>query len=257
MTYWAYSNPEPPVYSRKKRALTCGVVTSRDAAGKPTFCTFEVDRGEWICQGHVDNLLDDLREVGDLVEDLDVAFTRMSRTTERQGGSKSAETALPYDPRASRVKAKLIGDLTRWAGFITEELGDCKPWPACTSCEHQSCCWARAPRPADDRPATVALWLVDQIRYLKHQRAGASFAGVVATRVDDARTATDLPDTWEFNVGPCPELVDNEPCAGVIRAHIHAIEPSVLQCTSCGKEYRTWQWARASQRITKRKAAVS
>jgi hypothetical protein len=176
-------------------------------------------------------------------------------TSDRQGGSKSAETPLPFDDHASKAYTRFVADLNKWSSWITDAIGARNPWPICRDCQHQSCQWIRRPRP--DRGHTTAQWLLDQVDWIRHQRSGASFATMIERHANKALNATDLPDGWSIEVGKCPELVNGQPCTGVITAVLAELEPSEMSCNVCGKTYASWQWIRAAKRIREREKATA
>jgi len=107
--------------------------------------------------------------------------TTLSRQTSKTGGGRSAETPLPFDPRASEAAYVLRSTLVAWTRVLAEQTGD--PWPE-DSCE------------------SMAAWLSERLSWLVRHPAATEAHGEILAAVRDAQRVVDRPPGYLY-AGPC------------------------------------------------------
>src|ERR1022692_239051 len=79
-------------------------------------CSKSIEDDFENCSGCVRDIVKALESVPDLIEDLNVSFSQMQRFSGTYDkGSKSAESTLPFDPRASQALRELESLIVGWA----------------------------------------------------------------------------------------------------------------------------------------------
>lgn len=202
----------------------------------------------YLCRSHTRELDQELRNVDDLVKELDVTVTRQDRVTARQAG-KSPEKPLVWNLHASEAASLLWTTVSAWALDVSKIDED------------------ERDRLADVgryNTGEIALWLARNMSTLRqHPEAGLAFQQVTdAAR--DGRRAIDWPEiSTRFKAGPCPELIESEtepgvtatgPCDGEVWAFIPT-DPdklAVLRCQACDAGWDTTQWLRVGRRMRAR-----
>lgn len=143
-----------------------------------------------VCRPCSSGLWRDLADVPSLEVQLDLTLTRQTRVSDR-GGSRSTESALPYDPRARRAISQLRGALLAWCRLLHTDA--VRHGPACRVCAHPSCAWiARAHWPADTL-AGMARWLIRQRQALVSRPDLPDAVDELGGAVRRARSAIDRP----------------------------------------------------------------
>jgi hypothetical protein len=214
-------------------------------------CTGEVADGYILCLICGDQIADGLADVGGLLPSqqpgkprlmLDALTTELGTTTSRQdriviNPGRGGETGLPWKDAAADAFAELDHAVHHWAAQVNH-AGD--PMPA-------------------DVPA-AARWLWRRVDWLRAHPDAKEAHRQITTAVARAERVIDLPaNRARFEVGPCPEIVEDcGHCTGVVWAYI-ATRPedeSVLRCWDCGARWNTTQWLRVGRRILTRSRQI-
>lgn len=195
----------------------------------PTRCTRGCGRPSpdaAICTHCWRQLLRDLRDVAaGLLDELAVSYLRRaSAGSVAAGGSRSAETALPWDDRATRVEMPVRTALATWAWLVVEERGVLG-------------CY-RLDWPADDA-AAQARYLGDHNEWLRHHPAAPQAFDELHRAIGAVLHVVDLPaERWY--AGPCqaPPAEDTE-LGCVCACHIGgAFRPPCDTPGGCGTSHR-------------------
>lgn len=158
----------------------------------------------WTCQRCADKLSVALGDVPALWEQLDVVLTRQARYSDPEG--RGGEKAVPFNIKASELGSALRGLLSTWCRLIAEERGKDLP---------------------EDHPAAVARWLLNQVTWLRHHRAGGEAVDEITTAVNEVRRIVDRP-AERIYAGPCAD------CGGDMYGKPDAAS---VECRPCGLEY--------------------
>ncbi|NUR80326.1 MAG: hypothetical protein HOP97_03975 [Terrabacter sp.] len=128
------------------------------------------------------------------------------------GGSRVAETPVPFDPRVSRVLVPIHNDLTGWARIV----------------------WDDAPNysePAAVDTASVARWLVDYAAWFAGRQDGPdAFAAWERARLSLERLFDRPPD--RVYLGRCGADTDYGPCSESLYLEVGNQQPTV-DCPRC------------------------
>lgn len=136
--------------------------------------------------------------------------TTLSRQTSKTGSGRSAETPLPFDPRASDAAHALRSTLVAWTRVLAEQTGD--PWPE-DSCER------------------MAAWLSERLSWLVSHPAAVEAHGEILAAVRGAERVVDRAADRRY-VGPCgAELDDGGTCDLDLYARPDAAQ---VTCRACG-----------------------
>jgi hypothetical protein len=190
------------------------------------------------CQACADRLARWLGDIPALADDLDTTLARLSRQGDRVG-SRSAETPLPWDQRASaaayNLRSMLVGNVRMLAGEETL-LG-----PACPACSHETCSAIRTARwPADEVPA-MALWLLARVEWIRHHPSVDEVLDEVGYAVGEARRVIDSrPSLWY--AGRCLAATPAGPCQADLYAQLTAVWVTCPRCRTAYAvaERRDW-----------------
>jgi len=145
-------------------SLPCPVATChRDMPGTATICG--------ACSAELGRAL---QSVAWLAEQLDVT---LSRQTSKTGGGRSAETPLPFDPRASEAAYVLRSTLAAWTRVLAEQTGDPRPEDSCES---------------------MAAWLSERLSWLVRHPEATEAHGEILAAVRDAQRTVDRPAERAF-----------------------------------------------------------
>lgn len=168
-----------------------------------------------LCAGCTGRLERDLGDVPALADELVTVLTRQTRYGAGNGGSRSAERPLPFDPRASEVAGLLKGALVGVVRVVMEERGEA------------------VGEPEGDDSAALAEWLVVHVEWLRHHPAGDELVDEVTYAVSRVRGVVDRPPDQWF-VGVCLHESDE----GVVcRGSLYADPRHTLaRCRACGSE---------------------
>lgn len=173
--------------------------------------------GSALCHGRDDaceeRLVQAVAELPALADELDTTATRQAVIGSKNGGgSRSAETPLPWDIRAARAKAELAGHAWRWAIDLWDQT---------------------EPLPRGRGLATLGRWLHARInRILDHPNVG-DIADSILRATSRAWTAVDRPAD-KVIVGVCRTAGDDGECGTWLYAHPEA---NYIRCWSCRSEY--------------------
>lgn len=216
---------DTPVVPTVAGCLRCGSPTGDDGSLCRT-CTFKLSA--------------DLREVPTyLWAELQITITRQDKlmpTSDRPGGEKP----MVWNENASQVAWELQATLNAWCLDVSR-LGE----------DERD---LLAPIPQHDVPE-LARWLVRNMHTLRqHGEAGTCFEEIVDA-IRRGRRAIDRPENrTRFQVGPCPETVEDGACDGEVWAFIPTSEDKIsfMKCLGCGAEWDTTQWLRVGRRMLTR-----
>lgn len=212
-------------------------------------CTAPTGDDGLLCRSHTRELDQDLRDVGNLVEELDVTLTRQDRVAARYSAGRSAEKPLVWNEHAATKRSELWSTLGAWALDVS-----------------------RIDEDERDRLADVgtydiagtAGWIARNLSTLRrHSDAGAAF-DEITDAIRGARRAIDRPEVaTRFYAGPCPEpieaeneygVVETAACDGEVWAFIptEAEKLAFLRCRACDAKWDTTQWLRVGRRMRAR-----
>lgn len=182
----------------------------------------------YTCQRCADKLSVALGDVPALWEELDTVLTRQARYSDPEG--RGGEKAVPFNIKASELGTALRGLLNTWCRLIAEERGKDLP---------------------EDHPAAVARWLLNQVTWLRHHRAGSEAVEELTDAVNAVRRAVDRP-AERIYAGPCAD------CGGDLYGKPGAVS---VDCRPCGLNYDVaemvaWMQAEARSRLVTAKESI-
>lgn len=158
----------------------------------------------YTCQRCADKLSVALGDVPALWQQLDIVLTRQARYSDPEG--RGGEKAVPFNIKASELGTVLRGLLNTWCRLIAEERGKDLP---------------------EDHPAAVARWLLNQVTWLRHHRAGGEAVEELTDAVNAVRRIVDRP-AERIYAGPCRD------CGGDMFGKPGAVS---VECRPCGLSY--------------------
>lgn len=200
-----------------------------------TGCSRPTRNQRLLCDHHVWELEQALKNLPDRLVDLHNALTQQTKLGEgRAGGvpTKAAEHPLPFNVRASEMAADLRAFLVGWVRDL-----------------HES--YEQRPLPENSLPA-MAKWLRSRVDILAvHPAADDIHTEIVGAYQEAERVVDVARNRSRFVVGPCPELDAAAACIGDVWAYIPTSEDkqAVMVCAHCGATWETYQWLRAGRRI--------
>lgn len=183
-----------------------------------TTCATGCDRpshGYYLCALCTHALVDDLRRVAELADQLDDTITRQTRNGTGIGvTSRPSERPLPVNLAAADVRADLVNVLTTWARDVQARTGDTTPVDSLT---------------------TAAACLLAHEATLRTHPAADELHDEISDAIARAWRTVDRPAERRY-AGPCDE------CGADMYARPHAAE---LECGECGTRYdayarRSW-----------------
>lgn len=182
----------------------------------------------------------DLGDVTWLAEQLDITLSRQSRTAPRAYGSRSRETPVAFDPRASEVAGHLRAILVSWARMVIEERGWPDPpfgpkcWPS-RRCAHASCLRIGEYSAPPNELVGIGRYLLGQSNWLRHHPAASDALEEITTAIRAARQAVDAAPEM-LTVGPCdPKGLHGDPCTQELRVRAGR---EFVECAACGLTWR-------------------
>ncbi|MEV0993434.1 hypothetical protein [Nonomuraea sp. NPDC050202] len=146
--------------------------------------------------------------------------------------SGSRETPLPFNPRAGDWLSQTRHDLARITSIVAIERGLIGPPP---------------------NAAAQCAWLGPHLDWLAANRDAGAFKDVLGELVGRAYSVID-PGRLPVYVGPCIEILDDGPCAGVLWATVRLDgdpRPSEIYCDVCALALNPAQWNRFGRRYAK------
>lgn len=174
------------------------------------------------------------RVIPGLASSLDVAITKQARFTQLPGGTPAtrpaaddvhtvlAEQPLPFGYAASEARGVLASTLATWTALIAEQRG--------------------LNHPIYTLP-DLAVFLLDQVQWLRQQPAGADAFDELTAAIRDATRAIDRPAARVY-AGPCVPTDPEHQHHGVLRdpsvhcpGHLYAREgSSIATCDACARD---------------------
>lgn len=181
-------------------------------------CTRPTRAGYIICDTCRADLEQHLAEMAWLDEQLDVSLTRVKGIDYNRIGSRSTETPLPWNDRASRARHELKAELVGWFRLLWVE-GD--PIPA-------------------DRLVDIAAWLMLRLNDIaKREDAWVIWDQITRASLFARSVVFSKPAERHF-IGPCEGAIDDEgeitedECTG----EIFLVEgANVAECDVCLRAY--------------------
>lgn len=180
-------------------------------------------RGTVLCTFCVSEIVKALKEVPDLIGELQTNITRQAKTLARASGSRSAETPLPYGLAASDALRQLTETLTTWATAVA-------PYEWRPPLRYQ---------PPPNTAALAARWLITHVNKLRqHAMAEKIYDQITRARAHAMEVIDRPPDL--IPAGRCDaELQDGILCPEVLYGDP---DRASVRCR-CGAEHdmdRTW-----------------
>jgi hypothetical protein len=189
-----------------------------------------------LCPGCRTALARHVRDLPELHADV-LAQLPTGGTATGPAVSGSRTPPLPYNTRAGDWLGQCRHDLLWITSLVAAERGIGGPPP---------------------NPGAQCAWLERHLDWLAaHPDAGpfkdvfAELVGRAYSVIDPARLPLVLPVR-------CIEVVDEQPCGGVLRATVRRDDdptPSIIWCDSCDLELDTTQWHRYGRRLTRGRMA--
>jgi hypothetical protein len=192
--------------------------TCLTGCGRPT--------ADFLCAGCVAELVAALRELPELLTELDITLSRQDTLVTPGAAGRRTSTPLPFRPEASDLGSTAATTITTWARDVHEHNPHLRP-PAGTTAD--AAAWlARWPsllatHPAADELHADLTGLADQIRYRVDRRPDRVYSG------------------------PCAAPTEAGPCPGHLYAHAGA---GIVTCPVCRAQHdvterREWMTDRA------------
>lgn len=204
-------------------------------------CTAPTADGIYLCKTHLEQLAGELRRVPDLADELDVTITRRDKLSPHADRKSTAESPLAWNEHAAQAAWELNATVNAWsldASRIDEDDRD------------------PLARIHHSETAELARWLRGNLSALKrHEEAGQAH-DELSNAIHRAHRAVDYPNTRSrFEVGPCPQDINGEPCDGKVWAFIASSDDKVsfMRCVDCETKWDSTQWLRVGPRIYRRK----
>ncbi|WP_091456904.1 hypothetical protein [Actinokineospora iranica] len=149
--------------------------------------------------------MSDLRQVAELVDDLDDTVARRTRTGQRVG-SRPAVTGLPFNDGAAEVRDDLRNVLSTWVRDLWETHAPRRQVPTGeTAPDGSPVVFAELDAlDLDDTLPEMAAWLRRHPTWIEHHPAAGELVDEITDAVERARRAVDLPPVRLF-CGPCPD----------------------------------------------------
>lgn len=194
---------------------------------------------EYLCSDCCRVVSDDLRRIRWLLPELETTLVRLARVGPETVGGKSWETPLPWNDKASRAIDLIQNCITTWSNALAAVADE--------------------PLPDVDTAFTIRWMRRNITAFPRLERAGQA-AQALKMVADECLIVIDHPQIkTSFDVGPCPEGADVEPCAGVVRVFVPA-DPDVsgwMRCRDCAMRWETTEWYRACQQILARRGGTA
>lgn len=186
------------------------------------------------CQIRLENNLTDLAELNG---ELHTALTRMVRMSERSEHGKSFEKPLVFNATAAETIRLIRSTLVSWVRELSDDTG--------------------TPLPRRATIRTLVEWLLPLVPEVVRHRADSSVLyDEIKHLRDTAQNVVDLPiNRTVYEVGPCPEDLEDGPCPGKVWAVIPRDEEKRprMECRSCKMHWYAEQWHNVGARIIQRK----
>lgn len=180
-----------------------------------------------------------LRQIAEWWPSLEETITRQARLHAGAAGG-AIFRPLPFDDAVSKLAHEVHADLVGWVRIAVE---------------------GGAAHPERGDTPFLALHLIGLLPDLRTHEDAAELTGLSAwpARI---REAVDYPDErGKIKVGPCPERIDEEPCAGTVWARFFedarpsmTCEPPEQGVVVCGASWPAGEWERPASRILARLA---
>ncbi len=155
-----------------------------------------------LCYGCTAKLVNALRSVPDLMDDLMVTFAKRSRTPQPDGPATQEmdPVQLPYNLGASRARAEITGILISWAMLVRDE----RIIKTETVDDAGNLIITSHGTPITCQPTATALsgWLLQYTGWIRHHAAAADMLTEVRSAVGWVRRIVDIPQPMHY-VGPC------------------------------------------------------
>jgi hypothetical protein len=182
-------------------------------------CSSPTGDEAWLCRQHTDALVRDLADVPDLVDQLEVAYTRQDRLgADSEGGGRSQHAPLPWNERIVTERHALNAILNGWARLLGVPVAI-----------HYS------------DSATLGAWLASRGDVIRHRPDAGEAYSELTDAIRSARRAIDRPAELA-PYGPClyaGELGDQaptEPCPAYLYGRP---DRPVVVCRRCGAQHDT------------------
>lgn len=211
----------------------------------------------YICSSCTDKVTRQLRQLADLVSEVETTAARQARTGPPTAGGVTADPPEPANLTAADAGWAAGNTVVAWMIEVATLRGVPLPAPPTARagigplcppaeraiyghrpCDHGSCAAIRGRTPAHPI-ARAALWLVDQMDWLRHRDvaddalAELEYAAAIVRRTVDTRSP-------RWYAGPCGGVTDSGgECTADLYGHVGA---EILRCGACGS------WTYASER---------
>lgn len=181
-------------------------------------CSRATPESAFTCRECVKSARANLRSIASFADWADSKRARMGSAWSVGGGSRAAETPLPFDPRVTIVFEPVHSDLVGWARIVWDDapnLGD----------------------PAGTATADVARWLSSYVEWFAGRPDGPD--AFTAWEKSNAKLEGlyDHPPEKVY-LGRCNANTDFGPCPESLYAEVGAI-PETLTCRKCAAETLT------------------
>lgn len=190
---------------------------------------------EYLCLDCVRVAKDDLRRMRWLLGELEITLTRQANTAPGEFvGGKSADKPLPWAEKASNAINLLQSCVCVWSGALGPVADETL---------------------LEGNTLELILWMRRNADALPRLETAPRCANALQSVVEYCIEAIDLPKIkTSFEVGPCPEGDDSEPCTGVVKAFIPLDEDKSgwMRCDDCKRRWETEEWLAVCPNIARR-----
>lgn len=210
-----------------------------------------------ICNLCAHDLERALGDIPSLVDELDTTLSRQAKFSLLNDGGRGTDTPVMFHEAASDAYWELRNTLIGWTKLHAEETLPKNPasGPTCRACLHVSCSILRSRRRPlpDDTLAALSRHLLGRVEWFRHHELAAEMVDEIRGAAQRLAHIVDQPPGRTIPVAPCPEVTEEGPCPGEMRAFLPASEdkPPVISCRECGKSWPTIEWTRLAKRLAK------
>lgn len=173
--------------------------------------------GGHLCAGHIGGLRRDLATLPTLHR---LLATSLGGANAPDDGRTGLSTGIALDQEIVRTRDHIRATLVSWAQITLEE----GPWTV-------------APR---DALTDIAIWLDARIPWLAARPWADQLVKNLSETTAEARALIQPDRPYRVELGPCPELLDDDTrCDGTVIAVMRrqdSLLPSVVRCTSHGDD---------------------
>lgn len=152
-----------------------------------------------LCQQETQWLRKDLKNLPEWMGQLTLTYSRQTQHN-TGGGAPSAQTPIPYDPKAAQVRDDITRTLAKWISVY--QLGDVDRWVTGCECRPYQACRGIILEQLPFTASAWCNWLLNRINRIRGHETAPEFARAMTTAVRKVRRKVDVPPDRLF-CGPC------------------------------------------------------